>query len=557
MKKNKVGFFTAYKILYEIIDKRQRRGFILAILYSFMSILTTTVPVIITGLVISKLLGEQTQIFGFNVNISWSIGEIIAYGFLLLVGVRVIYNLHTSRQIWIISEDITFNIRDVAFKWALIPRKNLDLKMPVGDIVHRVNTASDNTRTMVEHFLTALMPALTVGVFALFVAFLINVYCGLIISGAIIIIVILVIWRKTMEAKLITLQETQLSKNGSYIVNTLQNLSLVHLFMNQNKEKLVYADKNQKYMQLYRRHSWIWSTYWLFAEIVKVGTVLGILAVAAFSPDLITVGSVYILMVFTGFVFEPIQTLGWFVGETIQEGVALKRLKELKPDPADVLGTDAKVQLSGQPLDKIELKNVSVDFAGEKKIDKINLTLEKHKVVILKGVSGKGKTTTMRVLCGITEKSGGEIIVNDKIRVLNMFGLVERMSVVMQGELILNRSVAENIFYAENLRDEQYRADVTEKMHITEIAARTHNEIGGQETANQLSGGEKKRIAVARALVKDAELYIFDEPTNELDNENAETVIGLIRELKKHAMVFVISHDSRTYKCADVLIEKV
>ena len=70
-----------------------------------------------------------------------------------------------------------------------------------------------------------------------------------------------------------------------------------------------------------------------------------------------------------------------------------------------------------------------------------------------------------------------------------------------------------------------------------------------------MSGGEKKRISVARGLLRESKIYIFDEPTNDLDNKNAQNVIKQINKLKKNAIVIVVSHDERVMKKADQLIE--
>ena len=70
-----------------------------------------------------------------------------------------------------------------------------------------------------------------------------------------------------------------------------------------------------------------------------------------------------------------------------------------------------------------------------------------------------------------------------------------------------------------------------------------------------MSGGEKKRISIARGLLREAKIYIFDEPTNDLDNKNAQNVIKQINKLKKNAIVIVVSHDERVMKKADQLIE--
>ena len=69
-----------------------------------------------------------------------------------------------------------------------------------------------------------------------------------------------------------------------------------------------------------------------------------------------------------------------------------------------------------------------------------------------------------------------------------------------------------------------------------------------------ISGGEQKRISIARGMSKEAEIYIFDEPTNDLDNENVKVIIQEIIKLKENAMVIVVSHDNRLVSVADKVV---
>ena len=93
------------------------------------------------------------------------------------------------------------------------------------------------------------------------------------------------------------------------------------------------------------------------------------------------------------------------------------------------------------------------------------------------------------------------------------------------------------------------------KLSMEKIMARKYDESVDQNFENQLSGGEKKRIGISRALLKDADVYIFDEPTNDLDSKNANYILEEIQSLKQNAIVIVVSHDDRVIDKADRLVK--
>ena len=86
-------------------------------------------------------------------------------------------------------------------------------------------------------------------------------------------------------------------------------------------------------------------------------------------------------------------------------------------------------------------------------------------------------------------------------------------------------------------------------MGVSDIIASNVDKVEGLERT--LSGGEKKRINLARAFIKPADLYILDEPTNELDKKNVDIVLKILKQLKKRAIVVVISHDARVIEISD------
>ena len=124
------------------------------------------------------------------------------------------------------------------------------------------------------------------------------------------------------------------------------------------------------------------------------------------------------------------------------------------------------------------------------------------------------------------------------------------MSVSMQDAYIFNRNAKENIFYPNGEQTEN-SSEVINMLSMQRLVKRDYDDDSEQNFENKLSGGEKKRIGISRAMLKPANVYIFDEPTNDLDNKNANNVIKNIKNLAENAIVIVVSHDDRLKSQAD------
>ena len=179
------------------------------------------------------------------------------------------------------------------------------------------------------------------------------------------------------------------------------------------------------------------------------------------------------------------------------------------------------------------------------------MTFKKGELVVVSGESGCGKSTLIKIICGLAEKTGGDIIITGKKKMISVYSAVENMSVAMQDAYIFNRDVKLNVLYPDGNIDQEDYQPVVDKLSLGNVIEREYSDDGERGLDTMLSGGEKKRIGLARTLIKKADLYIFDEPTNDLDNTNARKIISSIVKLKKDAIVIVVSHDDRVKAVAD------
>ncbi len=220
-----------------------------------------------------------------------------------------------------------------------------------------------------------------------------------------------------------------------------------------------------------------------------------------------------------------------------------------------------KMDRSNEELDlnnfDIELKNVSFGYDSRKVIDRVSLIVPRGTTCAIVGPSGSGKTTLCNLIARFWDVQEGQILIDGKdIKKYTADSLMKYISMVFQNVYLFNDSIENNIRFG--------NPDATHEQ-VVEAAKRAqcHDFISalpdGYETivgegGSTLSGGEKQRISIARAILKDAPIIILDEATSSVDPENEHELLLAIKELTKGKTLISIAHRLTTVQDADQII---
>jgi ATP-binding cassette, subfamily B, bacterial MsbA len=256
--------------------------------------------------------------------------------------------------------------------------------------------------------------------------------------------------------------------------------------------------------------------------------------------------------------YDPVKKLSG-LNNTIQEGVAAaSRIFDILEEKETIQEKPNPESLEGKTFD-VEFENVNFSYATDETpaLKDINLQVAPGEVLALVGMSGGGKTSLVNLIPRLYDVSSGRILIGGKdVRDLSVKTLRNNISIVTQEPILFNESVKENIRYG--------RMDATEEQ-ITAAAkaAFAHEFILGfpkgydtviGELGSRLSGGEKQRICIARALIKDAPVLILDEATSALDSQAEQLVQKALENLMKGRTSFVIAHRLSTIDYASRVI---
>ena len=195
-------------------------------------------------------------------------------------------------------------------------------------------------------------------------------------------------------------------------------------------------------------------------------------------------------------------------------------------------------------------------------VEKTDFTLKKGEFVVLRGSSGSGKTTLLNILAGILKPTEGEVnFLNKNLYELNdaELALVRNQNIgnIPQGQTAIHSlNVKENVLLPfdlynrskeEYIKKEKYAEELLQKLKIGDLQ---------YIKPSELSGGELRRVGLARALILDPELIIADEPTSDLDGRNTEIVLNILKERSEMGRALVVAtHDEELMSFADTIYE--
>jgi len=235
-----------------------------------------------------------------------------------------------------------------------------------------------------------------------------------------------------------------------------------------------------------------------------------------------------------------------------------RRLLKLKPSITDA----PEAQMMPVQFDEIKFNNVKFKYTSEDQnvLDGISFIAEKGKITAIVGTNGSGKSTLLKLLFRMYDTNDGEISINDiNIKNIKIASLRAQISVVPQRKQMtfFQDTVRKNIQYGNRKVEEQVYQDA---VNSAQLRTTIDNLPSGDETVLnsddglELSGGTEQRLGIARALVKQSRIYIYDEPTSELDANAEGAVMQHIRSTSQNSATIVVAQRLSTIRDADKII---
>lgn len=272
-----------------------------------------------------------------------------------------------------------------------------------------------------------------------------------------------------------------------------------------------------------------------------------------------TLGMMLAVSYIIGQLNGPIEQMINFLNVTQDAKISLERLSEIH-DVQNEESEDKGTMLVVPENRTIVIKDLSFQYEGpqsRKVLNNLNLTIPENSVTAIVGVSGSGKTTLIKLILGFYPPIEGEIRVGDtRLGSFSYHTWRQKCGVVMQDGFIFSDTIANNIALGDAKIDKEKllkSVNVANVRDFIESLPNGYNTLVGTQ-GHILSGGEKQRILIARAVYRDPEFLFIDEGTSSLDAENEKMIINNLQDFFRDKTVVVVAHRLSTVKNAGQIV---
>ncbi len=274
--------------------------------------------------------------------------------------------------------------------------------------------------------------------------------------------------------------------------------------------------------------------------------------------QIITLGEFFTLLFYSFLIFTPLTDLGQLVTEYREAEASGEQLKKILELPAEI-----------KPLNPKDIKRLTtitfnqVDFiyqsSQDPSVKNINIKITAGQTVALVGPSGSGKTTLIKLLVGLYKPTSGEIFYNQiKHDEIDFSHLRKKIGLVSQDTQLFAGTIKDNLNFINPQATDQQCLEALQAAAADSIINRSqyglNTKIG--EGGLKLSGGEKQRLAIARALLRQPEIIIFDEATSSLDSITEQAITKTIKDIEKtnpNLIRILVAHRLATIQHADII----
>jgi len=345
---------------------------------------------------------------------------------------------------------------------------------------------------------------------------------------------------------------------SGYIQEALTGVRVIKAFNRERQQLQGLLKHSQEYVD--KVYKWIshLGSYWGFSYCICMLAVLMVIlmGVKRVNVGTLSVGELYLFITYETMVLFRMRQLGRILSDFSKLHVSSTRLYEIKQEVPEDLYSGSTDSLDGD----IIFKNVSFAYSDDPDnliLKDINLEIKKGETVAIIGPTGSGKSSLIHLLVRLYDLTGGEIYINNlPIENIQKKHLRESIGIVLQEPFLFSKSIYDNIAIAkpDSNKSDIYKASKIANVHdvIESFDKGYETEVG--ERGVTLSGGQKQRIAIARTLINNSPIIIFDDSLSAVDAATDADIRKSLKTLQNKATMIIITQRINSAKDADKII---
>lgn len=487
----------------------------------------------------------------------WMIGIVIVgiavFGFAFFYGSRV-FNTKAA-------ETLVKTMRDKVFRHLLALPDDWYGKNRTGDIIQRCTSDINMVKDFLSEQLVSVFRIVVMLALSLFFMFSLHVGLTLIaLAGVPVLLTTSLIFHKKVSPEFKICDENE-GKLSAIVQENLTGVRVVRAFGREVYEKEKFDNQNRYYMGLWDRVNKMFCRYWSVADLIANLQIMLLVvfgAVFAIRGEL-SAGAYIAFLSYNGYLTWPIRQLGRVISEMSKAGVSLRRIEDIL-NAAPERDEDGAERVTTDYRGDIAFDRVSFSFDGKTPVlEDVSFTVPAGSTVGILGGTGSGKSTLVRLLdrlYPLPEGSGTISVGGIDIRRLRAAELRSNIGFVLQEPYLFSRTIGENLRLAKQTASD---AELRAAAHIACLDSAVEGFPSGYDTfvgerGVTLSGGQKQRAAIARTLVQDTPILIFDDSLSAVDTETDATIRARLAGREGRATTLLISHRTATLMHTDRIV---
>ena len=330
---------------------------------------------------------------------------------------------------------------------------------------------------------------------------------------------------------------------GDTFLENIQGLTTLKVYQADERKNVEMNEKAEEFRRITMKVLTMQLNSVSIMDIVAyAGSAVGVvIATIQVKNGTITLPQAFLIIMLAADFFLPLRLLGSFFHVAMNGMAASDKLFKLLDTKEDEHGTEIPENLDGD----IEIKDLSFSYDGEKTVlNGISATFKKHELISIVGESGCGKSTLASLLCGTTKGYIGSITIGGvEIKDIDEKTLMNNITAVNFNSYIFAGTVRENMLIADKSAGDEKMIETLKMVNLWSFLS----EQDGLDTklnqqGSNFSGGQRQRLAIARALLHNTPIYVFDEVTSNIDAESENDIMTVIHNMAKIKTVILISH---------------
>ena len=345
-------------------------------------------------------------------------------------------------------------------------------------------------------------------------------------------------------SKKLVIQKNEYSQNLEQVTSITKDLfsgfEVIKGFNISNKINEIFKTASTNVETSKKKYSILEGIIRGFSLSFSVTIYLGVLLLGGYLmyKKSITVGTAIIIIQLSTHIVGPVKLSISLINQIRSVAMIADKIEEILEDTHDDFENTKLENFSKS----ICIENLNFSYTEERKaLDNINITFDKNKKYAIVGESGSGKSTLIKLLMRYYNDYDGKILIdNSNLKNIYSCDLYKNMSMIQQNIFMFDDSIKENIRLYSN-HDDKDILDACKRSGLDKLLNKLPNGINSLvgENGNKLSGGEKQRIAIARALINNTQILILDESTSALDNETAYNLENSLLNLENLTLITV------------------